>query len=78
MILAGGAENSSPGSLGKVMAGVEDSFGLPNDTAGVCPTVSGDLFLTRLSMTEAYAPVTENAGAETPRAVSMVVKGLII
>ena len=60
------------------MAGVEDSFGLPNDTAGVCPTRSGDLFLTRLSMTEAYAPVTENAGVETPRAVSMAAEGLII
>ena len=76
--MAGGAENSSPGSLGKVMAGVEDSFGLPNDTAGVCATASGDLFLTRLSMTEAYAPVTENAGVGTPRAVSMAAEGLII
>ncbi len=78
VVLARGAENPSPGSLGKVIAGVEDSFGLPNDTAGACPTASGDFLLTRLSMTEAHAPVTDNAGVETARVVHRAAVGLVI
>ncbi len=69
---------SSWGLAGKGAAGVEDSFGFPSDTAGVCPMASGDFLLARDSMTDAYAPDTEKAGVEPPRGSPKEAVGVVI